>query len=808
MIPYSNSRFLSLVSLLAFFAIGLQSCKITYVRKAPGNKAYLFKNSYEVKGANLKKTETEAIKARMRNQLDDSSKLNEADRFLVLNRLYQPPAFDTAFAAQSARNMQASMVHLGYHHAVAGYLADTAGRKVFVNYSLNLNRQTLIDTVTYKLRKPDLHALATKDADKRILVKDNPVTRAAVLGEVARLVDTFRNNGYYKITSAEIGVRGDTTNELLTTITDDPFEQIRLFQLAQARRDSPTIKLQVVLKNPQDSSKLEPYFIRDIYVLEDYYLGDDFSDTSIIVQRRTKNFVLRYHKKLFRTGFLSRNIVFRPGQLYRQSNYAQTITNLTKTGVWENINIHIKEVPNTNQLDLVLELMPAKRYGFEANAEASYSAVSNTNAVLAGNLIGLSLNSSLTDRNLLNEGIKLSYNLRAGIELNNSVVENTRLINSQEFSYRNNLVVPRLIKPFDKVFRKNYNNAETFANAGISFNNRLDLFSVQNFNLNFGVSITTQQNAIREKKWYWTPVNAEFSYLKESDSFKVVKQNFPFLNYTYVNSLILGQRFGFVFNYRNPKKYKSLLRERTIKLNAEESGLSWGALPVFSNVKRRYLKLDGEYKYSVNFGKTSYVLRSFVGIGIPVLQNHSDTLITLPFFKQFAAGGANSMRGWPIRGIGRGGEPLVPRTNRLFNDRTGDIQLELNAEYRYEIAHIIPNSLILRGAVFADAGNVWNMRKRVNVVGDDEALFQFKNLYKQMGLSLGTGFRLDYSNIILRADFAFRFKRPETSEINDGWRIPALSFNDVFKKIFSSKQEYRQWRYENFNFTFGISYPF
>lgn len=795
--------------IITLLALGLFSCKITYVRKAPHNKHYLYKNSYEVKGGKLNKTETEAMKSRMAIQLDDSSKLNESDRFFILNRLYKPPVFDTSYAAQSARNMQASMLHLGYHRPVATYTADTIGKKVSVKYSIDLGKQTLIDTVTYRLRKPALQALATKDADKRILVKGNPITKAAVLGEVARLVDTFRNNGYYKISSAEIGVRGDTTNELLTTISDDPFEQIRLFQLAQARRDSPKIKLQIVLKNPQDTSKLEPYRIRDIYVLEDYFLGDDFNDTTRFVQRRTRNFILRYHKQLFRTSFLSRNIVFRPGELYRQNDYTQTINNLSKTGVWDNINIHIKDIPGTNLLDIVLELMPSKRYVFEANAEASYSAVSNTNTVISGNLIGLSLNTSLTDRNLWREGIKMTHNLRAGVELNNQVVDNASFINSQEVGYRNNLIIPKLVKPFDKIFRKSYKNAETFANAGISFNKRLDLFSIQNFNLNYGVTLLTKQTATKDRKWSWMPINAEFTYLIESDSFKnVVKPRFPFLNYTYTNSLILGQRLGFVHNYRNPRHLNSLLRERSIKLNMEESGLTWGALPFFSNVKRRYLKLDAEYKYSVNFGKTSYVLRSFVGVGIPVLRSRNDTLITLPFFKQFAAGGANSMRGWPIRGIGRGGEALTPRTDRLFNDRTGDIQVELNAEYRYEIAHIIPNSLILRGAVFADAGNVWNMRKGLKVVGEDVAQFQFKNLYKQMGLSLGTGFRIDYSNIILRADFAFRFKRPETSSINDGWKIPSIGFDDAFKKIFSPKQEYRQWRYENFNFTFGISYPF
>ena len=38
------------------------------------------------------------------------------------------------------------------------------------------------------------------------------------------------------------------------------------------------------------------------------------------------------------------------------------------------------------------------------------------------------------------------------------------------------------------------------------------------------------------------------------------------------------------------------------------------------------------------------------------------------------------------------------------------MQLEANIEYRYDIARIIPNTLTLRGAVFTDIGNIWNIR--------------------------------------------------------------------------------------------------
>jgi outer membrane protein assembly factor BamA len=208
-----------------------------------------------------------------------------------------------------------------------------------------------------------------------------------------------------------------------------------------------------------------------------------------------------------------------------------------------------------------------------------------------------------------------------------------------------------------------------------------------------------------------------------------------------------------------------------------------------------------EYKYTVNYEKTALAFRLFAGVGVPFRSDNS-----LPFFKQYFSGGSNGMRAWPIRGIGRGSQPLVPFGRNIFNDRTGDMQLEGNAEYRYVIARIIPQTLTLRGAVFVDAGNIWNLRNSRTDGLTDSAQFKFKNLYRELGVAAGTGFRLDFNYFILRLDMGFRFKRPELSGENNGWHLPKLGFDDLIPKLFGRK--YRQWRYENFNFTIGISYPF
>jgi outer membrane protein insertion porin family len=818
-----NTLFIKYTRTLLVLCLFFSSCNIT--RKAPRDKPYLFKNTIEVKGGDFNKLERSAVVDRLANQLDDSSKLRVTSSFIILNILKRPPAYDTAYSIMSAENMRASMYHIGYYNSSVSFKADTSGKKVRVHYTVQAGNPTRIDTFSYRLNRPDLQELANRSSDKSILIKGNPITKAGVIGEIGRMVDTFRNNGYYKFTASELRMRGDTTIAALTTISDDPFEQLQLLAEAQQKIDSPEIKLAVVLDQPEDSSRFNQYKIGKVIILQDYYPGDLLTDTVSITQRTTRNFVLRYHKPIFRTGFLSRNISFRPGQLFRQDEYNKTLNNLSKTNVWQSVNIQTKEVPDSNQVDLILELIPEKKFSFEASVEASYSATTNTSNALAGNLIGFSGNLGLTNKNIGREAIRMTHRLRAGIELNNSSRgSGVGLINSNEISYSNSVIIPRIIKPFEAVKnlifhpsnisgtsgpgqRGNFKPGQTFINTNIALSNRLSLFNLQSFNLNLGEAGKIEKRFLKDWNYIFKVLNVEFSYLyNRTDSFNQILLDNRFLEYSYKTAFVMGMAGGISNIYQNPRHLKSLSKERSIKFNVEESGLTWLALPGInkSKYKSRFIKFDGEYKYTVNYRKNSLVFRGIVGVGIPLFRDSS-----LPFFKQFFGGGTNSMRGWPIRGIGAGGLPL-PGYNKdnIFNDRRGDMQIELNAEYRYDIARIIPNLLTLKGAVFVDAGNVWNLRNSKTDGTTDSTQFKFKNLYQQMGLSAGTGFRLDFNYVVIRFDLGFRFKRPETSYVNDGWKLPPIGFNDFFGKLFSGGDENRRWRYENFNFTLGIGVPF
>jgi outer membrane protein insertion porin family len=790
--------------LLYFFAICFfASCGVR-IKKAPKNQYFFYKNEkIEVNANNLSKKEKKALAASLFNNIDDSAKVTIKKSFLILNTLKKPNVFDTQYCNLSAKNMQQAMQHLGYYAAKVTY--DTAIIKksrtknlgIAVTYNVDAGKLTLIDTVNYKLKREEFQQIALKSREQSFLQKKKPVTKTAVLTEVARLVDSFRNNGYYKFTATELRVLGDSTFEALTTVSDDPFEQFALLEEAQKKRDSPTVKLAIVLNKGVDTTKVLPYVLGKIYVITDYRPGDDFMDTVNLATTVNKKFIEKYHQPLFKTKILEENITFNTGELYKQNAFAETVTNLNALGAWQNVNIRLVDAADSvGKVNVVIELIPAKKFSNSASFEASYSTSNNISNPLGGNLFGFGLNASVVNRNFAKQSIRMTHSIRAGLELNNSKLTRlTNPINSTELTYTNNTTLPKILTLKKPLRYLGFNKGESFINTNLGYVNRLNFFSLQNINLNLGVA------AVDKKQHRLTiRFNTEFSLLyNQSQQFIDLLNANPFLQYSYNTSTI----YGFGLTFTSQKQIKNGV-SRSLKINAEESGLTIGQINIFEKYKKHYLKTDLEYKRNKLLKRNSSLAsRAFVGVGIPFKNDDA-----LPFFKQYFGGGSNSMRGWPLRGVGRGNQKLLPfGTSNTFNDKTGDIQLEFNVELRHKIATLITDFLDLNGAFFVDAGNIWNFKDDINSSGvSSGAKFEFKNIYKQIGLSGGYGLRLNLTGVIIRTDFSFRFKRPETSDINNGWKPPSIGFDDAFGKIF--RRSGREWRYENFNLTVGISYPF
>ena len=250
----------------------------------------------------------------------------------------------------------------------------------------------------------------------------------------------------------------------------------------------------------------------------------------------------------------------------------------------------------------------------------------------------------------------------------------------------------------------------------------------------------------------------------------------------YSNHLLLGLRYSLIYNTQRLQKTGSFFYLRadfessghllSLFNKTKLIGENEGYYELFGVRYAQYVRSSFDIRQHIDLGKSNWlVFRQFIGLGIPY-GNSSD----MPFERSFYAGGANGMRGWVYRGVGPGS--YEPPTN-IDIERIGDVQLELNAEYRFPIRNIF------NGAIFTDVGNVWTYRPNETIPNGE---FLFNSFYKQLAFDAGVGLRIDASFLIIRVDLAYALRNTYPNNEGSYW---------LFYKGF-----------ENLKFCWGIGYPF
>ena len=198
-----------------------------------------------------------------------------------------------------------------------------------------------------------------------------------------------------------------------------------------------------------------------------------------------------------------------------------------------------------------------------------------------------------------------------------------------------------------------------------------------------------------------------------------------------------------------------------------------GTYTILGSPYAEYVRPDLDFRYYWKItADQAVVTRFYGGIGIPY--GNSDVL---PFEKAFMAGGSNDMRGWRLGYLGPGTFSSDSASDSF--SQLGDIQLQANLEYRFPIASYF------KGAIFADIGNIWLLRESPDLPG---GTFKGNTFYKQLGIDVGIGIRLDFDFFIFRLDPAIPIRMPSYPD-HHGWYFSKLRFKDII------------WN-------FGIGYPF
>ena len=209
----------------------------------------------------------------------------------------------------------------------------------------------------------------------------------------------------------------------------------------------------------------------------------------------------------------------------------------------------------------------------------------------------------------------------------------------------------------------------------------------------------------------------------------------------------------------------------------------------FGSTFYRFVKLDVEHKQTHKlFARNAFAWRLFSGFGFGWPFSSQDLSNRfLPFFRQYYAGGPNSMRAWSIRKIGPGSS-IKSFADNENPDRFGDIRFEGNAEYRQHLFNY--GTIAVQTALYTDVGNVWFLRNNPDFP-DGEFPDSFSKLWKDIAIGVGTGLRVDLSTFLkIRLDYAYKLKdpTPETLSAQNKWA--------------------HGWQLFNGQLQLGIDYPF
>lgn len=714
---------------------------------------------------------------------------NDTGNYQIKSKTVEAPVlYDSSLTRKTVRNLKNYLFNSGYFFPTVKDTVVFKQKKAYVTYNIHTGLNYLIHRVTINADDTTIQRWVEAGMKDTKLKTGTPFYMGLVEEERSRIANALKEEGYFFFTQENIvDVKLDTFDNTLLKEDYSPFESIvNTIALQKKEIKNPTLDITIYIRSSQPKA-YKKYYSNRITTLPDFVSREDIRDSSMII-RKYNEMNFRYHNYYIREKVLYKSIFFEKNALTRQSDYDNTINKLNGLGVFQSVRVlqfedTIRTTDDSGYINTAILLSPAKKYDFSTNFE-----ISNGTTYFAGSAIAF----SFRDRNFLKGGNLLNISLRGGLESNLDQNKGEQLFKRFQLFSRNagitaSLNFPKFIVPFHVKF-KNKNTPRTIISIGANILERVSLFTATN--ITGGYTYNWRQTATQS--WELSPIlinNFRLPYV--SDSFQRRLDTVEFLKKLYTPVFIEGENINYTFSNQFINKGQSYTYA---KIGLEEAGGLLAGINSLSNLRINYaqfVKLDFDIRRYYNRPHAQWATRFYGGVGIPY--GHS---VSLPYIKQYFTGGPYSIRGWRIRTLGPGGyfNPAEDtlHSSGVFIDRTGDIKIELNTEYRFDIMQLFYGVIKMKGAIFADGGNIWLARK---TSGFPEGEFRLSKLGREMAVSTGMGLRFDLAGFfIFRADAAFPIKKPYGS--NSGWVVDEIALGS------------QQWRRNNIILNVAIGYPF
>ena len=629
----------------------------------------------------------------------------------------KPVIYDTLQARLSCQDLMTAMQNEGYMNAGVSLYTETKGKKLKATYLLHPGQPFLIGKVNYDIQDEGIQQLLHLDQAANQQIKPGMRFTVETLdNERKRIAGLLSDNGYFRFNKDFIHFTADTI---------------------MGRKDI-ALTLQLRKYKPNNNS---PEADHTRYLIRDVHFQSNDSD--------------RIH---LRKQVLLNATAIKEGRPYDASALQRTYNNFARLQAVKYTNIKFTEVPDTNLLDCHIQISTNKPSTISFQPEGT-----NT----AGDL-GAAASITYTNRNLFHGSEQLSIEFRGAYEAITGL-EGYQDQNYTEFSVETKLVFPRFLAPFlSKSFRRRQTASSEWA-ISWDFQNRPEFhrrvfssawryrWSEPKHHLNYRFDLLDLNYVYMP----WISSTFKRDYLDNAENRNAI------LRYNYEDIFIM--KTGFTVSYTDGvDAVRANFESAGNLLNGVSKGFgfktnSQGQHTLFNIAYAQYVKFDFDYTHLFQFDKRN-ALALHAGLGVAYPYGNSTVL---PFEKRYFSGGANSVRGWSVRELGPG--KFKGTDGRIdFINQTGDVKLDLNAEYR--------SSLFwkLQGALFIDAGNIWTLRNYAEQPGGQ---FKFTEFYKQIAASYGLGLRLNFDYFILRFDVGMKAINPAYESEKEHWSIihPKLS---------------------------------
>ena len=626
-------------------------------------------------------------------------------------------------------------------------------KRAKVIYHADLNNPYQIQKLKYLTSSKIMEGILRSNSAQQRLDIGQRIDFQNIEYERNRITELFRNRGFYTFNSSHIDF------EIDTSLVENQASVVLNIRNLNEKYAHTQHKIECILVKIDDASQQDTILYQGIQFLEgSYYINP---------------------------STLSKNIIFRVDELYQAEQVQKTYANLLSMDLFEFVTIRFNpsSEDSTSLLTAEIILQTAPKHDFTWEPQAIYTDRSDVVQSTSDQNFGIANNFRLNNRNVFGSGESFSLSSLTAFETQIRK-DNNGTLNGFRQSVNAELKIPSLVYFERKKISQSFTKKNTRINLSflhdrnVSFTRNVIPFNfTYAFSKNrFSFGITPLRISINQAK-----IDPDFlSTLDNSGQF--------YTSQLLTNNIIAGPKATIHWNNKTSKSRSYWqIKSNALELSGNLTSLYFDLFTnetgknreIFGVKYSQYARSDVDLSYTFIWDENNSLAYRFnTGVGLP----YGNTEF-LPFERRFFVGGGNSLRAWRPRTLGPGG--YGDSSNAITIEKTGEVLLQASAEYRFDII-----DKLIDGAIFFDAGNIWNFTKDENFPDGE---FRFNRFYKELALNSGVGIRFDFSYVVFRVDWGISLHDPSLVD-DERWIIKYFSRN--------------RWIFDHSAVNFAIGFPF